>query len=154
MSKPSKRKDQLSLVVLLALCALLIFIYAKPQLITGNIDAKGSNLESLIYSNNYELNLSSAEKEWLKNNSVIKLGIDRAFPPFGSITDENEYIGFSADYMRFIEHRLNIKFDIYKDAPWNETMRLAKSGELDVVAALVNTKARQEFLNFSPPFAL
>jgi ABC-type amino acid transport substrate-binding protein len=44
------------------------------------------------------------------------MGIDRAFPPFGSISQDDEYIGFSADFMRIIEHRLNIEFIIDKDA--------------------------------------
>ena len=148
----SNKKDMLSLAVLLVLIGMLIFIYAKPHLITSSLDTTHDNIERVIYSENYKLDLTKQEKDWLKNNPKIKLGIDRDFPPFGSITEENEYIGFSADFMRIIEHRLNINFEIFKNATWNETMKLAKSGELDVVSALVNTDSRQKFLDFTTPF--
>ena len=56
--------------------------------------------------------------------------------------------------MRIIEFRLNIKFDIAKDAPWGKTMGMAEAGELDMISALVNTEARQQFLEFTEPYAL
>lgn len=96
--------------------------------------------------------LSPSEKQWLIENPVIRLGIDRAFPPFGSITDSNEYVGFTADYMNLISERLGIQFDAAKDASWNETIKLAKSGEIDMIAGLVNTKERQSYLDFTPSY--
>lgn len=96
--------------------------------------------------------LSPSEKQWLIENPVIKLGIDRAFPPFGSITEQNEYIGFTADYMNLISERLGIKFEVFKDAHWNETISLAKSGQIQMIAGLVNTPARQSYLDFSPVY--
>lgn len=148
----SNKKDLLSLAVLLVLIAMLIFIYVKPHLITNSLDSTKDKIDKIVQSKHYKIDLSDQEKTWLKKNSKIKMGIDRDFPPFGSITDENEYIGFSADFMRIIEKRLNIEFIIFKDATWNETMELAKSGQLDVVSALVNTKTRRKFLDFTSPF--
>ncbi len=112
-----------------------------------------TQINSVIYNDNYLLTLTDQEQKYLNENPVIKLGIDRAFPPFGSITDEGKYIGFSADFMKILEHRLNIRFDILKDVPWGETMQMAKAGQLDVVSALVKTKEREEFLTFTPPFS-
>jgi len=146
------KKDLPSCVILLALIAILAFIYVKPEFISSSLSNVDDNIERIIYDDSYELKLSNEEKTWLKNNPRIKLGIDRAFPPFGSITSDNEYIGFSADFMRIIEHRINITFDINKTATWNETIKMAKSGELDIVAALVNTKSRQEYLEFTKPY--
>ena len=93
--------------------------------------------------------LSPTEQLWLIDNPVIKLGIDRAFPPFGSITEDNEYIGFTADYMNLISERLGVQFEVFKDAPWSETISLAKSGKIDMIAGLVNTSERQNYLHFS-----
>ena len=148
----SNKKDLLSLAILMVLVVMLVFIYAKPHLITHSLDTSGKNIERIIYNKNYTLDLNELEKAWLKENPVLKMGIDRDFPPFGSITENNDYIGFSADFMRIIEHRLDINFNIYKESSWSETMALAKAGELDIVSALVNTKSRQSFLNFTTPF--
>ena len=126
----------------LIITLLLVFI-GTPMLpnatATHNIKTQINNV---IYSDDYVLNLTDTENQYLKENPVLRLGIDRSFPPFGSITSDNNYIGFSADFMRILEHRLNIKFNISKDTPWGETMEMAKTGQLDVISALVNTKQR------------
>jgi ABC-type amino acid transport substrate-binding protein len=111
-----------------------------------------SSVKSIIFSDQFKLSLSEKERGWLKQHPVVKLGIDRAFPPFGSINEKDEYIGFSADMMRMIEHRLGFKFDVKTDIPWNETMEMAKTGEIDMISALVDSKQRQSFLNFSDTY--
>ncbi len=83
---------------------------------------------------------------------MIRSGIDRAFPPFGSISADNNYIGFSTGFMRIVGHRLNISFDIDKDASWDTTMQMAQAGKLDVISTLVNTKERLQFSTYTPPF--
>ena len=77
------KKDIPSVVALLVLIAMLVFIYLKPQLITSNLNTNENNIEDVIYSNIYKLDLTEQEKAWLKENPKIKMGIDRAFPPFG-----------------------------------------------------------------------
>ena len=131
----------------------LLFAYIFPQLSSSDPNKAQNGIDSIIYGTTYSLELSDQEQQWLEKNPIIRLGIDRAFPPFGSITQKNEYIGFSADFMRMIEFRLKIKFNIAKDAPWGKTLEMAKAGELDMISALVNTEARQQFLEFTEPFA-
>jgi len=114
--------------------------------------ASNSSIHNIIYSDEYELTLSFDEKEWIDKNPIVRLGIDRAFPPFGSISEDNKYIGFSADYMRLIEHRTGLKFDIEKDATWSETMEMAILGRLDMIAAVVKTEQRQQYVDFTQPY--
>ena len=146
------KKDWPSLLFLLVLIAMLAFIYIKPQSITSSLNSSVSNINNIIYNNSYKLDLNDEEKIWLKSNSTLKIGIDRAFPPFGFVNENNEYVGFSADLMRVVEHRLNIDLVMDTSATWNETMQMAKSGELDLVSGLVNTELRQQFLNFTKPY--
>ncbi|MEB8432906.1 EAL domain-containing protein [Cocleimonas sp. KMM 6892] len=137
-------------VLILTLLAVYLGSPIVPKVVTT--ESVKTQINSVIYNDNYSLKLTNEEKEYLTENPVIKLGIDRAFPPFGSITADGNYIGFSADYMRILEHRLNITFDIYKDAPWAKTMQLAKAGQVDMVSALVETRERSDYLTFTPPF--
>ena len=149
------KKSIISYIFTLSVLIVTLFLVflGTPMLPTATTTKNvKTQINSIIYSDDYSLNLTDQEKQHLKANPVIRLGIDRAFPPFGSITADNHYIGFSADFMRILEHRLNIKFDIAKDAPWGTTMEMAKAGELDVISALVNTKQRSQFLTFTPPF--
>ena len=150
MKSPTRKKDLPSLALLLVLVIILVAIYVKPQSISSHL--KTGSTDRIINSTTYTLTLSEEEKAWLKNNPKIKLGIDRAFPPFGSISSDNEYIGFSADFMRTLEKRLKTRFVYDKDATWNETMQRAKTGHIDVVIGLVNTTSRQQFLNFTKSY--
>ena len=144
--------SRLSINLLIAVGLTLLLVLVGSQTFGNSFSNTSSSVQSIIYSKNYELKLSDDEKLWLKNHPVVKLGIDRAFPPFGSITKDNEYVGFSADIMRMIEYRLGLKFDIKINAPWNETMQMARAGKIDMISALVNSKERQKFLNFSTSY--
>lgn len=143
---------RLSINLLVVVSAISLFIFASSQTFGNGFTTTNSSVKDIIYGDDYILELSDEEKQWLKQQPVVKLGIDRAFPPFGSITKENEYIGFSADIMRMIGYRLSLKFDIQINAPWNETMQMAKAGEIDMISALVNSEQRQSFLNFSTSY--
>lgn len=118
----------------------------------SKVEVSNQSIHTIIYSDDYNLVLTSDEIQWIDQNPVIQLGIDRAFPPFGSITDDNKYIGFSADYIRIIEHRTGLKFRIEKNASWGETMELAILGKLDMLVGLVKTTERQQFLDFTDPY--
>ena len=133
----------------------LIYLFSYHMYLHSNVsifETNESNINNIIYRDDYNLDLSLEEKLWLKDNSVVRLGINRSFPPFGYITENYKYIGFSADYMRLIEYRLGLKFDIYKDVSWADTLKMAESGQLDMIAALVPTKDRQDFFEFSPSY--
>jgi len=134
-----------------------LFVILLPWLIGEKAIAKSlqnteSSIQNIIFNDQFNIQLTEKERSWLKQHPVIKLGIDRAFPPFGSINDDNQYIGFSADILRVLEHRLGLKFDVNIDIPWNETMEKAKAGEIDMVSALVDSEQRRKFLNFSKSY--
>jgi len=100
-----------------------------------------------------ELNLTAQERNWLKQHPVINLGIDRTFPPYEWLDKDNNYQGFAADFMRLIEQRLNIKFNIIKNKDtWNDVLDAAKNSELDMLSCLVRTPERAQYLNFTPPY--
>jgi len=139
-----------ALLIAIAISLFVIGLVSFKSVFVAN--NPNTQLNDIIYSNDFAINFTPQELHWLERNKHIRLGIDRAFPPFGSITNNHEYVGFSADIMRMIEYRLGITFDIAKDAPWDKTMDMARSGELDMISALVNSQERQQFLNFTPSY--
>jgi hypothetical protein len=54
------KKELPSLLLLLVLIAALVFIYFKPHYISSSLSH--NNIDHLIYSNNYKLDLSIEEK--------------------------------------------------------------------------------------------
>ncbi len=144
----SKSKIHIWMAVLAVFFIFLSSLFFKTGKILS-IDDNHKQIENILYGDNFSLDLTDAEKRWLKANPAIHLGIDHAFPPFGSITDEHEYIGFTADIMQLVAYRLGFTFYIEKDATWAETIEMAKKGQIDMIAALVNTPQRQKYLEFT-----
>ncbi|NOR81050.1 MAG: diguanylate cyclase, partial [Methyloprofundus sp.] len=100
-----------------------------------------------------KLNLSTQEQAWLKQHPIIRLGVDRHFPPYEWLDKQNDYKGIAADFLHLIEQRVGIHFDIvsYKNS-WNEILEGAQAGKIDMLSCLVSTKNREKYLNFSPAY--
>lgn len=109
-------------------------------------------IKDFIYAPPIDLRLTQEEHQWLQDHPVIRVGIDRDFAPHEWIDEEGNYVGHAADYLKLLEWRLNIKFDIVKDKPWPAIIAMAKAGAIDIISEVVNTPERQEYLNFTQPY--
>ena len=106
-----------------------------------------------IYQGSREvLQLSDEEKAWLDAHPVIRVGIDRDFAPYEKIDEKGNYVGMAADYIRLIEKKLGIRFDIIRNKSWTEILAMAKRNELDMIACAVNTPERSQYLTFTKPY--
>ncbi len=101
----------------------------------------------------HNLGLSKEELQWLRQHPIIRLGIDNNFAPYEWVDKHGHYVGRSADYMRLIEQRLGIQFEIIKDKPWADILVMAKQGKLDMIADAVDTPERREYLHFSQVYS-
>mgnify|MGYP000013955319 FL=1 len=109
-------------------------------------------LTAFIYQGS-EVPLNKKEREWLQENPIIRLGIDRNFAPYEWIDDSGHYDGITADYIKLFELRLGVKFKAIKDKEsWHDVLEGAKSGEMDMLSCLVKTAEREVYLNFSEPY--
>lgn len=124
-------------------------IYANLNLAPRISDAQ---LKDFIYTPNSGLDLTEAERTWLSRHQTLRVGIDHDFPPYEWIDQQENYVGMAADYLRLIERKLGIRFQIVKDKAWPEILEMAKQGELDMLAAAVQTPDRQQYLDFSAPY--
>ncbi len=112
-----------------------------------------AELAKFIFSSTAsDLALTDQEKAWLATHPVIHVGIDSDFPPYEWIDKDGNYVGMAADYMRLLEKKLGVHFEIVKNRPWAEILAMAKQGKLDMLACAVKTPERSQFLNFSEPY--
>jgi len=113
-----------------------------------------SSIDGFFYGEPVQtgLNLSNEENAWLAAHRVIRVGIDRDFPPYEWIDDDGHYVGMAADYMQLLEKKLGVRFEIVKDRSWAEILAMAKRGELDMLSCAVKTPERSQYLNFSDPY--
>jgi ABC-type amino acid transport substrate-binding protein/nitrogen-specific signal transduction histidine kinase len=96
--------------------------------------------------------LSQEEREWIQNHHNIRLSPDPDFLPLEHIDNSGNYVGIAADYVRLLEKKLNINFEILKLKNWDEVIEKAKTRETDMWGAATPTPQRLEYMLFTKPF--
>ena len=99
-----------------------------------------------------ELGLTDAEQSWLKKHSVIRLASDIAWPPFEWVDSEMQYQGIATDYMKLVELKLGIRFEVETAKPWPEVVTAVKERQLDVFSCVARNPQREKFVNFTRPY--
>ena len=95
--------------------------------------------------------LSVAERRWLRLHPVIHLLVDKNEPPFSFIDDKGQWQGIVIDYLKLLEERLGVTFQLYHEKVWTEGLSKAYRHEIDAVGMLQKTKERSRYLNFTKP---
>ena len=108
--------------------------------------------EALIYKHT-ALQLTQIEKQWLRKHPVIRVGIDKNRPPIEFIDSNGNYFGVSASYLKLLEKRLGVTFEIdYTHPTWSDSLRGINEDELDMVSyATIIAKQKQD-LHLSRPY--
>ena len=93
--------------------------------------------------------LSVAQREWLTQHPQIRMGSDRAWPPFEYLREDGQLGGITAGYMQLLQSRLGIKLLPPPDVDWDDMLALARDGMLDLVSAAAPNPERKKYLNFT-----
>ena len=91
------------------------------------------------------------EKAWLEEHPVIRISGDPDWLPIEAFDSEGQYVGIVPEYIKLLESRAGIEFKIVPSERWDQTMEMAKNGELDIVSA-IESEDRREFLNFTQSY--
>lgn len=113
-----------------------------------------SELAAFIYqdSSGNSLSLTTEESNYLAAHRVLRVGVDSDFAPYEWIDEKGNYVGMAADYMRLLEKKLGVRFEIVHGVPWAEILKMAQRNQVDILACAVKTPERERYLNFSTPF--
>ncbi|GEM_PF-820536 len=115
--------------------------------------------EKRIYANKFKgnrsvapLDLTPQEKKWIKEHQVLRMGVDRDWPPFEYLDDLGRHKGMTANFLNLIEDRLGFRFANPPDISWSEVIDLSKNKKLDLLLAVAPTREREKFLSFTEPY--
>lgn len=86
--------------------------------------------------------LSPAERQWLNQHPRLRFGGDPNWLPYEAFDKSGRYQGIVAEYLRLIEDKLGIEFEIVPTRSWTESVDKAKSGEIDVLSETVDSELR------------
>lgn len=86
----------------------------------------------------YELLLNESERQWLKNNPIIRFTGDPNYLPYEAFQKDGTYIGLMAEHVSMIEKLLGIRFEKIPSKTWQDALEKTHKGEVDVLATYVN----------------
>ncbi|MAD41814.1 MAG: hypothetical protein CL623_05425 [Arcobacter sp.] len=95
-------------------------------------------------------NFSQKEKNFIKNNPIINVGVETDWAPFDFV-ENGKYIGLAKDYLDLIEKKSGLKFNYVIDTFKNLLLK-TKNKELSVLPILAKNERREEFLLFTKSY--
>jgi ABC-type amino acid transport substrate-binding protein/signal transduction histidine kinase len=93
-------------------------------------------------------NLTTEEKEFIKNNPIINVGAETDWPPFDYV-ENGKYKGIAKDYLEIIEKKTGLKFNYIYGYKWNDLLQMAFNKEIDLLPILSKTPNREKNLIFT-----
>jgi two-component system, NarL family, sensor histidine kinase EvgS len=99
-----------------------------------------------------QFQLTNPERQWLSAHPVIRFTGDPNWLPYEAFDSKGRYVGMVADYLRVLEKKLPIKFDIVPSKTWDESINLVKRNEVDVLSATIEYPDLQTSLGFTQAY--
>ena len=106
---------------------------------------------SLFFNLYANVEFTAYEKEWIKNNPVIKVGVDENWPPFDYVDNYGNHNGVSSDYLSIISAKTGLNFDIHSNV-WTKVFDQAKNNELHMLACASKNKERMDYFKFTDSY--
>lgn len=112
------------------------------------VDTSGFN----ILSPGKEMLLTKEERQWLKAHPVIQVGSDPFWAPLEYIGKDGQVKGMAIDYLKILERKLGIRFNIVKGLPFYKLLNMAEERSIDMLLSAAQTPERQKYLSFTSSY--
>lgn len=90
--------------------------------------------------------------EKVRERGVLVVGMEPAFPPFGSVNPQGEFVGIDVDLVRGLAEDLGVELRI-EDMGFDALSAALLTGKIDVIASgMTRTEERARSLTFTDPY--
>lgn len=97
--------------------------------------------------------LSADERAWLAGLPVLRVAVDPTAAPVSQLGRDGEAEGLAIDYLREATRALGIRTTFVSTSDWNDTVRRASAGEIDLLpAASASNAALARRFGFTAPY--
>jgi len=90
--------------------------------------------------------------DWLIEHKSILLGVDATSEPFEFLDKDKKFKGISSDYLKIINQKLKLNLTQHPNHKWSDLIKMIQLGHIDMLSAIVKTKQRAKYINFSKPY--
>lgn len=129
-----------------------IILYIFSLLLCGALISGSALMPVRALASPADIGLTQAEKDFIRQNPSIRLGVDPTFIPYEFIDFNGEYKGIAADYIDLICQKTGLTMTAAKGLSWSEAYEKAVERELDVLPCVSKTEEREQYFLFSDSY--
>ena len=93
---------------------------------------------------NGQFEVGNTERQWLIDHPIIRFSGDPDWLPYEAFDNNGRYLGMVSDYLRLLEKKLNIRFDIVPTRSWSESIAKVNRNEVDVLSETVDSNLQSQ----------
>ncbi|MDD2266197.1 diguanylate cyclase [Sulfuricurvum sp.] len=126
------------------------------QLIRAGIIREDQQLGHFLFrdiaaASTNSIQLTANEKLYLLQKKKLLMCTDPEWYPFEAIRN-GQHIGIAGDVIKIFEQKIGISITLVKTTSWDESLRLAKNRQCDILSLASATPSRLKYMNFSTPY--
>ncbi|MBM3889766.1 MAG: transporter substrate-binding domain-containing protein, partial [Verrucomicrobia bacterium] len=96
--------------------------------------------------------LTAEERAWLRAHGPLRYAPQTAAPPFSFLKPDGQAAGIGPDLVELLARRLGTEIRQVRFPSWLETVAAVRTGKVDLLAGVVPTEEREQFLQFIGPY--
>jgi two-component system sensor histidine kinase/response regulator len=101
------------------------------------------------------LQLDEAERAWLHEHPVLRVGLERnGWPPFDVIDEQGRHRGLSGDYLALLARHLGVRLELVLLDDWSAAQAALGDGRVDLLPSVARTPERETSMAFSAPYLI
>ena len=109
--------------------------------------------DQLIEPKRASFSLPQEDKEWIRENPEVTVGVDLDFAPIEQLDHNGRYVGVTADFLTLVTKKTGLKFKVDTDSTWAQSIDRIKQGKIHMLGAAVPSPQRRKHMDFSQPYA-
>ena len=104
-----------------------------------------------VFAADASLSLTDDERRFISEHPVIRVAPAPSHEPIEALDARRRLTGVSADYLAALEQKTGLRFDVLKPRNWDESLRMVRTRDADLLTAATPTESRKEYLSFTKP---
>ena len=97
------------------------------------------------------LTFTKEEKNYLQNKLSLAMCVDPDWMPFEKI-ENHKHVGIVADYMKGFQKKIGLPIELVETKNWSQSLEYVKNRQCDILALVMDTQKRREYMNFTKPY--
>ena len=98
-----------------------------------------------------ELELTAAEKTFIEDHPLIKVGGEIDWGPFDFFNEQGQYAGIANDYLQLVSDHTGLRFEVEPDS-FSKLLEKLGAGEIDLIPAIYFSEERSRSYNYTSKY--